>query len=90
MMDEARRTRAEARAYAELLDCLAEQERVMTALHDAGGAPPRIGAAAPEGAPLELELEIDADVVKWFKALGEVWPARLNAVLRAYAREAWR
>lgn len=90
-MDETKRTRAEARDYAELLTRLEEQERAMAEVFDAGRAPPRI-AAAPRtaAAPVELELEIDAEVVKWFKALGEVWPDRLNAVLRAYAREAWR
>lgn len=90
-MDEMKRTRVEARAYAELLTCLAEQERRMIAFLDAGGALPPVAATAPgEAVRIDHDLDLDADVVKWFKALGEVWPARLNAVLRAYAREAWR
>ena len=89
-MDEPKRTAAEARAYAELLDRLAEQDRFMTARRAGGEAAPEVGDAGPETPTLEVELDLDADVVKWFKALGAVWPARLKAVLRVYAREAWR
>jgi uncharacterized protein (DUF4415 family) len=89
-MEDPKRTAAEARASAELLDRLAEQDRFMTARRAGGGAMPEVGEAGPETPTLEVELDLDADVVKWFKALGAIWPARLNAVLRIYAREAWR
>ncbi|PZQ50487.1 MAG: hypothetical protein DI556_08020 [Rhodovulum sulfidophilum] len=89
-MDEPKRAKPEARAYAELLSRLREQERAIAAFRAGGATLPPVGPARPETPKVALELDLDADVVKWFRALGEVWPARLDAVLRAYARELWR
>jgi uncharacterized protein (DUF4415 family) len=89
-MDDMKRTKAEQQAYADLLTCLAAQERWMRAWFAAGGKLPTFGAARTNAPEVELELDLDADVVKWFKALGPIHLARMNAVLRVYAREAWR
>ena len=32
----------------------------------------------------QIRLRIDADVLDWFKAQGDDWQDRMNAVLRAY------
>ncbi len=32
----------------------------------------------------KLTLYIDADVISWFKTLGEGYPRQINAILRAY------
>lgn len=87
-MDDVKRTKAEEKAYAELLICLAAQERWLKGFREAGGVLPAFGANRPNAAePEELDLEIDADVAKWFKALGPLHLARMNAVLAVYARD---
>lgn len=90
-MDEPKRTRAEARAYAELMSMLAAQERWLAA-YLAGSAKLPVFAASRSNReePEEVEVEIDIDVAKWFKALGPTHLDRMNAVLRVYARDLGR
>lgn len=32
----------------------------------------------------QIALRVDADVLAWYRALGEGWQTRMNAVLKAY------
>ena len=34
---------------------------------------------------VSVTLDVDADVLEWFKAQGEEFPSRINAALRIYA-----
>lgn len=87
-MDDVKRTKAEEKVYAELLTGLAAQERWLRGFRDAGGSLPAFGVNRSNAAePEDVEIEIDVDVAKWFKALGPLHLARMNAVLRVYARD---
>lgn len=89
-MDGVKRTAAEERAHIELLVQLAAQEAWLAAFWAGGGRPAPLGAARSNAAECELEIDLDADVVKWFRALGPRHLARMNAVLRIYAEETGR
>jgi uncharacterized protein (DUF4415 family) len=44
------------------------------------GRPPK-----PEGERKEqIALRLDADVLKWYRAMGSGWQTRMNAVLKAF------
>ena len=34
--------------------------------------------------PVALTLNVDSDVIRWFKAQGDTWEQRMNAALRLY------
>jgi uncharacterized protein (DUF4415 family) len=100
--DEGRSLREEV-AYARLVAELAHMQvwwdraRLRPAVipRDAGGI-----AATAEGRRSKLTLKLDAEVVKWFRAMGHGYQARMNYVLRCWMlsvvtreidpREAWR
>jgi uncharacterized protein (DUF4415 family) len=44
------------------------------------GRPPK----APHERKEQIALRVDADVVAWYRAQGEGWQTRMNAVLKAY------
>ncbi len=89
-MDEPKRTKAEQQAHTELLIRLVEQESWMRGFLDSGSRLPAFGTGPGNAAEREIEIDLDADMVKWFRALGPVHPARINAALRAYALEMWK
>ncbi len=44
------------------------------------GRPPK----APEDRKEQIALRLDADVLKWYRAMGSGWQTRMNAVLKAF------
>ena len=44
------------------------------------GRPPK----APGERKTQIALRVDADVLAWYRAQGEGWQTRMNAVLKAY------
>lgn len=44
------------------------------------GRPPK----APGEKKTQIALRLDADVLAWYRAQGEGWQTRMNAVLKAY------
>jgi len=44
------------------------------------GRPPK----AEHEKKAQIALRVDADVLAWYRALGEGWQTRMNAVLKAY------
>ncbi len=88
-MTDRKRTKSEERSYSELLGDLIEleawsrQDKLKRAT-----IPPewhrieREVPVRPKKVPVSLQL--DADVARWFRALGQGHQARMNAVLRAY------
>jgi uncharacterized protein (DUF4415 family) len=88
-MHERRRTKAEARSYVEMLRELHELEAWN---HDRKlkerMIPPdwhgleRTAPTKPR--KTRITAGFDADVVRWYRGLGQGYQARMNAVLRAY------
>jgi len=52
----------------------------VTELRAKRGRPPK----APEERKEQIALRLDADVLKWYRALGSGWQTRMNAVLKAF------
>jgi uncharacterized protein (DUF4415 family) len=44
------------------------------------GRPPK----APDERKQQIALRVDAEVLAWYRAQGEGWQTRMNAVLKAY------
>jgi uncharacterized protein (DUF4415 family) len=44
------------------------------------GRPPK----PPEERKEQIALRLDADVLKWYRAMGSGWQTRMNAVLKAF------
>jgi uncharacterized protein (DUF4415 family) len=44
----------------------------------------QIASATPEAAGVKVNLRLEADVVKFFKSMGEGYGPRINAVLKSY------
>jgi uncharacterized protein (DUF4415 family) len=86
-----KRTRAEKAAYAELDKLLLiEMERTQLYRHAErmlslpGGWDGLEKSSPVRPRKTSLTLRLDADMVKWFRALGQGYQARMNAVLRTY------
>lgn len=41
-------------------------------------------AKAPEDRKEQIALRVDRDVLEWYRAQGDGWQTRMNAVLKAY------
>jgi uncharacterized protein (DUF4415 family) len=52
----------------------------VTELRAKRGRPPK----PPEERKEQIALRLDADVLKWYRALGSGWQTRMNAVLKAF------
>ena len=52
----------------------------VTELRAKRGRPPK----SPEERKEQIALRLDADVLKWYRALGSGWQTRMNAVLKAF------
>jgi uncharacterized protein (DUF4415 family) len=52
----------------------------VTELRAKRGRPPK----APGERKEQIALRLDADVLKWYRALGSGWQTRMNAVLKAF------
>ena len=87
--DEGRSLREEV-AYARLVAELAEMQDWWDRDRLRPGVIPRdaagIAAASP-GPRTKLTLKLDAEVAKWFRAMGLGYQARMNHVLRSWMRE---
>ena len=63
----------------------AEVERRAAADPDAGAIPSGFWDGADRIDPeAQVTLQLDPDVLRWFRSLGEGYRARMNAVLRSY------
>ena len=49
-------------------------------LHSKRGRPPK----PPGEKKAQIALRVDADVLAWYRAQGEGWQTRMNAVLKAF------
>lgn len=80
------RTRREEVAYARLVSELAvlqwrwDRDRLKPGMLPPGGA----AATPPPGPRRKLTLKLDADVAKWFRAMGHGYQARMNYALRCW------
>lgn len=80
------------RFYSDLkrLRALRDEDIVLTAEHPelrrVVGGIVRVGLKSPPP-KVSISLRIDADVLEWFKAQGEGYQTRMNAVLRAFRDE---
>jgi uncharacterized protein (DUF4415 family) len=101
-LDEGRSLREEV-AYARLVAELTQMQGWWERVKPRPGVLPRDAtgiAATAEGPRAKLTLKLDAEVVKWFRAMGHGYQARMNYVLRCWMlsvvtrevdpREAWR
>ncbi len=84
-----KRTGAQARAHARMMDDLEDMEietRLMRRRIDLiPNGWSRAHADAPTVPPKEkLTLRLDRDMVDWYRNLGRGWQPRINKVLRAY------
>ncbi len=52
----------------------------VTELRAKRGRPPKPAEERKE----QIALRLDADVLKWYRALGSGWQTRMNAVLKAF------
>jgi uncharacterized protein (DUF4415 family) len=88
-MSERKRSKAEERSFAQMAAELEEQLGEIGRLKlKARLIPPgwhKVESLAPvKPVKTKLNLALDADMVKWFRALGRGYQPRMNAVLRAY------
>ncbi|MEM9431653.1 MAG: BrnA antitoxin family protein [Pseudomonadota bacterium] len=88
-MPNIKRTKAEERAHTELILLLSENDLWMRAFRLKDAFIPAAWAEMDQIAPtepprVEVTLDLDADMVKWFRGLGSGWEGRLNSVLRSY------
>lgn len=58
----------------------AAAHRGIKELHAKRGRPPKL----PHERKEQIALRVDADVLAWYRAQGEGWQTRMNAVLKAY------
>jgi uncharacterized protein (DUF4415 family) len=85
-----KRTPAQKRAYSELDQLQIEMQRALLYQHaervlSLPGGWSALEATSPvRPRKTSLTLRLDADMVKWFRALGHGYQARMNAVLRTY------
>jgi uncharacterized protein (DUF4415 family) len=88
-MTERRRTKAEKKSYALLLQELNELEAWWEAYKLKDRLIPNDWHRLDETAPVRprksrITAAFDADVARWYRGLGHGYQARMNAVLRAY------
>jgi uncharacterized protein (DUF4415 family) len=87
-----KRSPAEKRAYSELDLLVIELERAQLRQHAErmlslpGGWCSLEKTSPTQPRKTSLTLRLDADVVKWYRALGSGYQARMNAVLRIYMK----
>ena len=91
-MIDRKRTKAEKAAYFELNELLIEMERVQLYQHAICMLSlPKGWSGLDKSSPVRprktsLTLRLDADMVMWFRAMGQGYQARMNAVLRIYMK----
>jgi uncharacterized protein (DUF4415 family) len=88
-MTDRKRTKSEERAYVELIGELHELDTWHRQNELKLRTIPKGWQALEEEAPCtpgrtKITASFDADVVKWFRALGDGYQSRMNAVLRIY------
>jgi uncharacterized protein (DUF4415 family) len=88
-MPERRRSKTEERSFARMMTELEAQEAAFERFRRARSLVPEGWHAVESRAPVrprktKLTLTLDADMVRWFRALGQGYQPRMNAVLRAY------
>jgi uncharacterized protein (DUF4415 family) len=88
-MTDRRRSKPEERSFARMLSELEEQEadferfkRTRSLVPEGWYSVERRAEIKPK--KTKLTLALDADMVKWFRALGRGYQPRMNAILRAY------
>ena len=84
-----RRSKAEERAYAQMLAELEEQEAELRVLQRRRSVVPEGWGELDRQAPVEprkerVTIRLDAEVLRWYRGLGHGYQRRINAVLRAY------
>ncbi len=85
----AKRTKVEEKAHSELLVELAEMDLWMQQFRLKEGYIPEAWAEMEDRAPVnepktKVTISLDTKVLRWFKAMGRGYQARVNAVLRTY------
>ena len=88
-MAECKRSKSEERSWSQLVDELEIQEIEFERFKRSRSLIPPGWHAVESRAPVKppktkLSLSLDADMVKWFRALGRGYQPRMNAILRAY------
>lgn len=88
-MTDRKRTKSEERAYVELIGELHELETWHFQNELKLRTIPKDWQSLEDGAPCtptktKITANFDADILKWFRALGVGYQARMNAVLRIY------
>ena len=84
-----RRSKAEERAYAQMLAELEEQEAKLRVLARTRSVVPAGWTDLDRHAPVEprkerVTIRLDAEMLRWYRGLGHGYQRRINAVLRAY------
>lgn len=88
-MTDRKRTKSEERTYAELVGELQEldlwhQQNQLKLRHIPEGWYALEQAVPCTPRKTKITLSLDADLVRWFRSLGNGYSARINAVLRLY------
>lgn len=86
---ERKRTKAEERAHSELLLELSELDVWMEQFRKKEDLIPEDWSEVEAAAPVirkkeKVTLSVDADLLRWFRAMGRGYQGRVNAVLRIY------
>lgn len=88
MTDLKRQTATQTRHYTYMADVMRRLEWDLHNTIEMTGRIPeewhQIARATPESAALKVNLRLEADVVKFFKSMGEGYGPRINAVLKSY------
>lgn len=86
-----KRSKAEERAFAEMMSELENQELELDCIRRKQALVPadwyQVHNAAPTApAKKKITIRLDNDILEWYRSLGRGWQPRMNAVLRAYMK----
>ena len=88
MTDLKRQTATQTRHYTYMMDVMRRLEWDLHNTIEATGRIPeewhQIARATPQGTHVRVNMRLEADVVKFFKSMGEGYGPRINAVLKSY------